>query len=337
LRIERWFLVAIAVLLAGCSDPAPPPGPSPSPSASRETEARVADLLAPRAVVHPSGKESFVNPGLVVEDGGRLHMLTNSFTRYPGASFVSHLTSSDGIAWEPGASGPVLRNTQVPDAHETFTTAFVTTGYQAEDGSWVAYGYTFEGQFTDGFIWRSTAPRLEGPWRVDRRPAIGPGAEGTWDSLRVAEPSLVRSDDGLLLFYTGFDEDGIGRIGVATSTDGVTWSRGDGPVFEGAQEWDGGSVGNPQVVSTADGLLMVYRTEAAGGFGFGLARSADGASWVPSDANPIMDEDRSPNGAQLWQSEAVMVGGELRWWLEVGFGSGTTNLYAYRLDTDAAW
>jgi hypothetical protein len=50
-----------------------------------------------------------------------------------------------------------------------------------------------------------------------------------------------------------------------------------------------------------------------------------------------MDENRSPNGAQLWQSEAAVVDGELRWWLEVGLGSGTTNLYAFRLDTDAAW
>jgi predicted GH43/DUF377 family glycosyl hydrolase len=295
----------------------------------------VADLLAPRAVVHPSGQESFVNPGLVVENGGRLHMLTNSFTRYPGASFVSHITSPDGIEWRPGTEGPVLRSSQVPDSHETFTTAFVTTGFRAEDGSWVAFGYTFEGPSTDGFIWRATAPRLDGPWHVDPRPALRPGPEGAWDSVRVAEPSLVRADDGFLLFYTGFDDDEIGRIGVATSTDGVTWTRRDGPVFEGAQEWDGGSVGNPQVVSTADGYTMVYRTES--GFGFGLARSADGTSWEASTTNPFMDEDRSPNGAQLWQSEAAVVGGELRWWLEVGLGSGTTNLYAYRLDTDAAW
>jgi hypothetical protein len=50
-----------------------------------------------------------------------------------------------------------------------------------------------------------------------------------------------------------------------------------------------------------------------------------------------MDEDRSPGGAPFFQSEAVAIGGELRWWLEVGFGSGTTDLYAYRLDLDAAW
>ena len=337
MRIDQRFLVAVAVLLAGCSDAAPPPGPSPRASASREPGVKVADLLAPRAVVHPSGKESFVNPGLVVEDGGRLHMLTNSFTRYPGASFVSHLMSSDGIEWRPGTNGPVLRSSQIPDAHETFTTAFVTTGYNADDDSWVVFGYTFEGPSTEGFIWRATAPELDGPWRVDPRPAIGPGPDGAWDAVRVAEPSLVRSDDGYLLFYTGFDDDGIGRIGVANSTDGITWTMPDAPVFEGTQEWDGGSVGNPQVVSTADGHVMVYRTEAAGGFGFGLARSADGTRWEPSAANPIMDEDRAPNGAQLWQSEAVTIGGELRWWLEVGLGSGTTNLYAYRLDTDAAW
>ncbi|MGH7482473.1 MAG: hypothetical protein ACRELV_09985, partial [Longimicrobiales bacterium] len=116
----------------------------------------------------------------------------------------------------------------------------------------------------------------------------------------------------------------------------ITWTKHDEPVFEGGVDWDGGSVGNPQVVRSADGYTMVYRTEG-GGFGFGLARSPDGTTWEPSSANPVMTEDRSPSGEPFWQSEATVIDEEIRWWLEVGFGSGTTDLYAYRLDVDDAW
>ena len=296
----------------------------------------MAELLDPKPVVHPGRGEAFVNPGIVVEQSGRLHMLTNSFTGYPGYSFVTHLTSADGLEWTTVSKEAVFESTQVPSAHESFTTAFLTAGYRTDEGSWVGYGYTFEGQFTDGVIWRATAPRLDGPWKVDGRPALEPGAQGSWDSLRVAEPSLVRTDDGFVLYYTGFDQDGVGRVGLATSNDGASWTKHDGPVFEGANEWDGGSIGNPQVVATTDGLLMAYRTQA-GRFAFGLARSADGVTWETSEENPIMTEARAPKGEPFWQSEVALIDGEVRWWLEVGFGSDSTDLYAYRLDLSAAW
>ena len=331
---RRPLLLLTAAVMVACSDPAPPAAPSVSTSESPASDVIVADLLAAEPVVDPSGGESYVNPGLVAEQGGRLHMLTNSFTGYPGASFVSHFTSRDGIEWEK-AGGPVLRNTQVPDALETFTTAFVTTGYRDASG-WVVYGYTYEGESTEGFIWRATATSLGGPWRVDQDPRLEHGDEGAWDAVRVAEPSIVRTDEGFRMYYTGFDDADVARIGVATSSDGVTWTKQPGPVFEGGQEWDGGSVGNPQVVATSGGLVMAYRTEA-GSFGFGLARSDDGTNWEPSEANPIMSEDRSPGGEPFWQSEATFVGGELRWWLEVGFASDSTHLYAYRIDLDEAW
>jgi predicted GH43/DUF377 family glycosyl hydrolase len=339
MRFERTILLLTATLLvAGCGGPGPSPAPSMSASAtaSPDPAIEVAALLSERPVVRPSGGESFVNPGLVVRSGNRLDMLANSFTRYPGAAAVTHLTSADGVGWQPVGDGPVLRSDQVPWAHETFTTSFLTAGYRAADGTWTAYGYTFEGPSADGTIWRATAPGLDGPWRVDHAPVLEPGPEGSWDSVRVAEPSVVLTDDELQLFYTGFDEQGVGRIGMATSADGISWTKREEPVFEGTEEWDGGTVGNPQVVRTPEGLVMAFRTEA-GSFGFGLARSPDGTTWEPSVANPVMTQDRSPDGAPFWQSEAVVLDGELRWWLEVGYGYDTSELYAYRLDVDEAW
>src|SRR5262245_56385473 len=264
---RKALLLVVALITVGCSDASPPATPSVSAAADPEPAVTVADLLASHPVVHPSGGESYVNPGLVASQDGTLHMLTNSFTGYPGTSFVSHLTSSDGITWRKAGEGPVLRNADVPGAIETFTTAFVTAGYR-DAGRWIVFGYTYEGEGSEGFIWRASASSLGGPWKLDADPVLEPGAEGSWDAVRVAEPSVVRTDDGFLMFYTGYDDSTVARIGVATSSDGVSWTKRPDPVFSGGQDWDGGSVGDPQVVETADGLVMAYRTEA-GGFGFG--------------------------------------------------------------------
>lgn len=73
---------------------------------------------------------------------------------------------------------------------------------------------------------------------------------GGWDSYGLWAPHVVRSSDTFYMFYTGID--GVGpdarqRIGLATSTDLVTWTRypvndcpgtaGDGCVYECGEPW----------------------------------------------------------------------------------------------------
>ena len=142
------------------------------------------------------------------------------------------------------------------------------------------------------------------PWPVD---AVGKVLDGTIRSGRVAKVKVVLRSDAP-----------FGPTGLVKVTE------------------RGRTLAKAKVVRTDDGFLMVFRTEA-GAFGFGLARSPDGTTWEPSEANPVMDEDRSPSGEPFWQSEAVVIDDEVRWWLEVGYATGTTELYAFRLDVNEAW
>ena len=71
--------------------------------------------------------------------------------------------------------------------------------------------------------------------------ALHAGPPGTWDDRATWTGSIVRQGDRWVCVYTGSThaEDGlIQRIGIATSTDLVTWTRhGDGPAIEADPRW----------------------------------------------------------------------------------------------------
>lgn len=72
--------------------------------------------------------------------------------------------------------------------------------------------------------------------------ALEPGSFGLWDDRAIWTGSIVKSDSGLWhMFYTGTNkstENGfVQRIGLATSTDLLNWSKQDGFVTEADSRW----------------------------------------------------------------------------------------------------
>lgn len=71
---------------------------------------------------------------------------------------------------------------------------------------------------------------------------FGPGPEGSWDSERVSCPRVLRCADGVWrMWYYGRDETfdreinlPTGRSGLATSQDGISWTRQKGPGVMGS-------------------------------------------------------------------------------------------------------
>ncbi len=79
----------------------------------------------------------------------------------------------------------------------------------------------------DGITWT----RVVGPGPSGS--VLGPGPSGNFDSTNVSFPSVIRTATGYLMWYTGGDGSTF-SIGLATSFDGVTWSRVTGPLSGGA-------------------------------------------------------------------------------------------------------
>jgi lipoprotein-anchoring transpeptidase ErfK/SrfK len=89
------------------------------------------------------------------------------------------------------------------------------------------------------------------------------------------------------MFYEAIDESRVHTIGMATSTDGLRWSkyRGGAPVFGpagAAGAWDGKAVARPWVVPMEDGSARMYyvgRGEGGETQGLGMAVS-EGEDWT---------------------------------------------------------
>lgn len=326
----------LSILVVACTGPvSDPSSPSGSPAATGSADAvpstssgtGVLTTLVSDPVVTPAGSELYVNPGAMVATADGLVMLANSFTAFPGPSRVDLFTSTDGLAWASHGPDPVMTSEDVPFADAT---AFLMSALQEADGSLVGWLYTFNGATGHGLIGRATAPTAAGPWTVDPEPVLNPGPEGMFDHRMVLEPAVVRTDAGLAMYYTGVGDDGVRRIGRATSTDGIAWTKAARPVLVGSQEWDRGSISEPEVAATDDGWVMVYRSAARRGFGLGLATSADGVTWTPWDGNPILDSFTAPSSS-FYQGALIPWQDELRYFLEGTSDGGGTSVYAMEL------
>jgi predicted GH43/DUF377 family glycosyl hydrolase len=275
--------------------------------------------------------ENYINPGAVIDDGETLHMFANVFTGWPGHVSMPHLTSSDGATWTLAAPDPVLTSDDFPLANPG---ADISTGFIADDGTWVLIYETV----AIGEPWvlgRATAPGPDGPWTIDPDPILEVGAEGSWDAAGHSWPSVVRTDDGYQMFFTGFDASrtsgGVGVIGLATSTDGVTWTKRDEPVLSGDADWEDGSLDRPRVAVTPDGLVMVYAGRDL--TDRGVAWSQDGIRWERDGEAPAITVDDLVVATHCWDAALIYRDGTLTYYLEIG-GTGSSGTQVYRLTAE---
>jgi predicted GH43/DUF377 family glycosyl hydrolase len=273
--------------------------------------------------------EQYINPGAVIQDDGTLHMFANVFTAWPGRVQMPHLVSSDGITWTPDPVGPLLTSDDVPGAEPG---ADISTGYIAEDGTWVLIFETVQAA-EPWSIGRATAPGPAGPWTVDPQPLLEGGPAGSWDAGGLTWPSVVRTPEGYALYYQAAERQrGLGAIGLATSLDGLTWTKHDGPVLEAELDWERHSLVRPRVVATPAGFVMVY----AGGrlTERGVAWSTDGITWVRAGAEPAIDADIFPIDGQAWDAALIRRGSTLEYFLEIGSATGTAGTQVYRFTAE---
>jgi predicted GH43/DUF377 family glycosyl hydrolase len=114
-----------------------------------------------------------------------------------------------------------------------------------------------------------------------------------WESLHTFNPAAIVRDGKIYVLYRAEDDTGtmqIGehtsRLGLATSTDGITFTRQPEPVFypaEDAQksrEWPGG-VEDPRIVEAPDGTyVLTYTQWNRITYSIGIATSPDLQHWT---------------------------------------------------------
>jgi predicted GH43/DUF377 family glycosyl hydrolase len=172
---------------------------------------------------------------------------------------------------------------------------------------------------------------------VDPEPVLVPGPEGAWDELGLEWPSVVPNGDELRMYYGVKTKDGH-AIALATSTDGIHWTKyndpatGDvpyaesDPVFTSQSGWEYKKVDRPRVVHAPDGWVMIYQAGTSVDQR-GLAISEDGIAWKTHPENPVLHTDVFPiPNARTWDTNLVYHDGAYYYFMEIGT-LNETNLY----------
>jgi len=297
-------LITAALLLVGCASSAVNLTPTATPLRPGEFSVYAKSPVISHGVA-TAWAARYVDPGAMIYHDGAFHMFINGFDAYPGVTSIGYATSPDGYTWSLASHDPVFTSDKVTYAQAAI---FVSSVLVGDDGTWTLYFYTVDlATHPHSVIGRATAPKPTGPWTPDIAPVLTAGAAGSWDAYSVAHPSVLHTSAGYVMYYSAAatDSDPHDAIGMATSPDGIHWTKRDSPVLNAGtgDAWDNQIIFDPNVVQTPNGYVMAYlglgpvsvvpKPFTAAGY----ATSADGVTWTKSSANPVL----STLDHQNWQ------------------------------------
>ena len=118
--------------------------------------------------------------------------------------------------------------------------------------------------------------------------SLNPSADWEGGANGEVSPNTILVENGVFkLWYHSIGVDGKRRIGYATSTDGLTWTKNPNPVLNvgPAGSFEDQFVVEPRVFRIGAEYRMYYTANQAGSTGTGLARwfyatSTDGINWT---------------------------------------------------------
>jgi hypothetical protein len=251
---------------------------------------------------------SLLQPSVLVHEG-TFYMFYTGMDG-DGIASIGLASSTDGYSYEKYQGSPVLVHSENGfDALEVSGATVIEV-----DTGWIMYyGGRESGWGPPPFVGRATAPEISGPWTRSLLPVLTIGSPDEWDNDFISPFQIISMDGGgYMMFYTGGNyASGINyQIGMATSPDGLVWTKYDDPLtveapyaesdpvlkVGDANDWDerflwGGSV----LKNPSFGYEMYYSGGDMGYvLGFGYATSPDGIVWTKYSANPFYTIDDDP-------------------------------------------
>jgi len=145
---------------------------------------------------------------------------------------------------------------------------------------------------------------------------VGPSQ---WDANHLLRPWVVYDGSSFTMWYAGENSQGADRIGMATSNDGISWTKYSGnPVLDigSPGSWDGDSVGDPYVIHEDNQYRMWYTGQTWGAtpaddmYRIGYATSPDGIRWTRYSENPVLTTGSlgSWDDRRVWRPSVISTG-----------------------------
>jgi predicted GH43/DUF377 family glycosyl hydrolase len=260
----------------------------------------------PGPLIDRSDAGDVLNPSVVRFHGAYL----NLYSEFDGIWRTALATSQDGVKWEK--RGRVLS----PSGWEGDEIA--ANGSALVVGEEILYWYQ-----AGNPLKIALARSNDGvSWRKQPEAVVQTGPLGSFDERGVADPDVIRIGGEFYLFYLGQDRARRQRLGVARSSDGVSWEKlRSNPILElGATgAFDENGLGEPAVWSSGGSYWMLYTGRDHGERRrIGLARSSDSVHWerdfrfTPIAGNEAWDRD------VVCDPSVEVMGDQVRVW----FGGG---------------
>jgi PKD repeat protein len=213
-----------------------------------------------------SWDDGYVWSPAVIKDGATFKMWYNG---NDGSAYrIGYATSPDGITWTKFGGNPVLNIGASGDWDDYLLrnpTVILDGGiyklwYGGSDGARFRIGMATS---PDGIVWTKSSSN----------PLLNIGPVGEFDDFELSHPVVIKDGSIFKMRYAGFNG-ANGRIGYATSLDGVLWNKYPlNPILnEGAPgAWDGYIVVPSSIFEEVSGFRMWYTGYDGSNYRLGLA------------------------------------------------------------------
>jgi predicted GH43/DUF377 family glycosyl hydrolase len=249
-------------------------------------------------------------------DSSRYEMWFNSSPGpqgYPNINpwSIGFAVSKDGISWSIYPSAVLKADSGKWDSYTVYSPEVLRENRQYK--MWYS---SWKDNSSPYYIGYATSPDGIHWTKYAGNPVFGPRS-ATWEIGGPATCSVMPIQGGYKMWYAGGDASfEIGRIGYATSIDGINWKRDtiNSPVLSmgTANQWDEKTVGTPNVLRIGNLYYMWYSgSDPLGRYdATGVATSLDGiTNWQKYESNPVLRNIASPT---TWEATWAEVGAVLQ-------------------------
>lgn len=235
----------------------------------------------------------------VIFDGNTFKMWYSGLKAKTATKLIGFATSPDAINWTKHPNPVLDKGTQ-----GQWDSQFIAGAYVLYDGTtyqmWYVGGSSFSrleigfATSTDGINWTKHMSN----------PVLRVGSEGSWDAKWVGSSTVLFDGTIYKMWYEGVNAQHDFRIGYATSTDGITWTKHpNNPIFSVGQpgNFDDTWVHVPHVIFDGAMYHMWYSGFDGSIDRIGCATSPDGINWTKHPNNPVLDK----GSAGSWEASEV--------------------------------
>ncbi len=210
--------------------------------------------------------------------------------------------------WNDFPGNPVL--TGIYNGYESYG---VYQAYVMKDGN--TFKMWFNGLNGDGAGVIEYAESNDGiHWlRPINHPVLLPG--NGWDNQNVSLPTVIKEDSLYRMYYQGRASlYGPWHIGLATSSDGINWTKHPNPVLYATSGWE--LQIQPTDIVKKDGVYYLYYDGVIYDYNVqtkvGLATSTDGINFTRSPQNPVLSASQNWEGGQVFDASVIYEDGSFK-------------------------